>query len=80
MKNSFENTFPPDKKGILEFLGSGRKCLTLDARLWTLDPGRWTLDPGLSTLDATLWTQGSGRWTLLLTVLEQNQKSVSNST
>ena len=58
------------------------------SRLWTqeLNAGLWTLDPGLSTLDVrrwtldpTIWTLGSGHWTLLLTVLEQNQKPVSDS-
>ena len=65
-------------------LDSGR--WTLDAALWTLDSGRWTLDSGHSTvdvgrwtLDATLCTLGSGHWTLSLTVLEQNQKPVSDS-
>ena len=59
-------------KGILEFLESGRKCWTLDARPWTLDAGQWMLN-------ATLWTLGSGHWTLSLTVLKQNQKPVSDS-
>ena len=66
--------------------GSG--LWTLDAGRWTLDVGLWTLtlDSGLSTLDgghwtldATLWTLGSGHWTLLLIVLEQNRKPVSDS-
>ena len=44
---------------------------------WTLDAsvGRWTLDPGR-------WMLHFGRWALsghLLTVLEQNQKPVSDS-
>ena len=53
----------------------------LDAGSWTLDHGRWILDAGLSlwTLDATLWTLDSGHWSLSLTVLEQNQKPVSDS-
>ena len=33
-------------KGIPEFLGSGRKCWTLDSGPWTLGPGRWTLHFG----------------------------------
>ena len=72
--------------GIREFLNSRRKCWTLDSGRWTLNPGlwthdagRWMLDVGCWTLDATLWTLGSGRWTLSLTVLEQNQKPVSDS-
>ena len=65
--------------GIPEFLDSERKCWTLDYRRWTLDAGPWTLDAGRWTLDATLWTVGSGHWTLSLTVLEQNQKPVSDS-
>ena len=59
---------------------------TLDAGLWTLDAGLWTLDPGLSMLDVGRWTLhatrltlGSGHWTISLTVLEQNQKPVSDS-
>ena len=61
-------------------------CWTLDTGFWTLDSGLWTLDSGLSTLDVgrwavdvTLWTLGSGHWALSLTVLEQNQKPVSDS-
>ena len=57
----------------------------LDAGLWTLDFGRWTLDAGFWTLDAGRWTLdailctlGFGHWTLSLTVLEQNQKPVSD--
>ena len=66
----------------------------LDAGLWTLDSGRWTLNAGpwtlesqrcaldarLWTLDAKRWTLGSEHWTLLLTVSEQNQNLVSDST
>ena len=52
---------------------------TLDSGLWTLDTGLWTLDAGRWMLDASLWTLGSGHWTLSLTVLEQNQKPVSDS-
>ena len=59
-------------KGIPEFLGSGRKCWTLDSGLWTLGPGRWTLD-------ATLWTLSSEHCTLSLTVWEQNQNPFSYS-
>ena len=55
-----------------EFLYSGRKC-------WTLDSGSWILDSGRRTLDATLRMLGSGHWTLSLTVLEQNQRSVTDS-
>ena len=51
-------------------LGSG--CWTLDSGCWTLDAGRWTVDIGR-------WTLGFGHWALLLTVLEQNQKPVSDS-
>ena len=65
-------------------LDSGR--WTLDAGLWMLDSGCWTLDGRLSmldvgrwTLDATLWTLGVGHCALSLTVLEQNQKPVSDS-
>ena len=58
-------------------LNAGR--WTLDAGLLTLDAGPWTLDSRRWTLDATLWTLGSGHWTLSLTVLEQNQKPVSDS-
>ena len=43
----------------------------LNAGLWTMDSGPWTLDS-----DATLWTLGSGH---SLTVLEQKQKSFSDS-
>ena len=64
-------------KEIPEFLDSRRWAL--NAGLWTLDSGRWTLDVGRWTLDATLRTLGSRHWTLFLTVLEQNQKPVSNS-
>ena len=72
-------------------LDSGRWTLdfarsTLDAGLWMLDSGCWTLDGRLSmldvgrwTLDATLWTLGVGHCALSLTVLEQNQKPVSDS-
>ena len=51
----------------------------LDGGLWTLDAGPWTLDSRRWTLDATLWTLSSEHWTLSLTVLEQNQKPVSDS-
>ena len=51
-------------KGILKFLDSGRKSLTLDFGHWTLDAGLWTLDSGHWTLDAGIWTLESGRWTL----------------
>ena len=73
-------------------LDSGRWTLdserwVLDAARWTLDAGHWTLNAGLSmldvgrwTFDARLWTLGSGQWTLSLTVLEQIQKSVSETT
>ena len=53
--------------------------LMLDSGCWTLDSGLSTLDVGRWTLDATLWTLGSEHWTLSLTVLEQNQKPVSDS-
>ena len=66
-------------------LDSGR--WTMDAGLWTLgsgrctlDSGRWTLVSERWTLDAGRWTLGSGQWTLSLTVLEQIQKSVSETT
>ena len=54
---------------------------TLDAGCWTLDAGLWTLLSGLSTLDAGRYTLDPGLWhrTLSLTVLEQNQKAVSDS-
>ena len=67
---------------------------TLDSGCWTLDAGRWTLDSELWTLDSGRWTLGFrrctldaihfGRWALAtgrlsLTVLEQNQKPVSDS-
>ena len=65
-------------------LDSGR--WTLDAGLWMLDSGCWTLDGRLSmldvgrwTLDVTLWTLGIRHCALSLTVLEQNQKPVSDS-
>ena len=85
------NSWTLDAKVGRWTLDSGRKTLetgrwTLDAGLWTLDSGCWTLDAGSWTLhsrgwtlDATLWTLGSGSWTLSLTVLEQNQKPVSDS-
>ena len=57
----------PPKKGMPEFLDSGRKSWTLDSGrwtlddgLWTMDSGRWILDPGLWTLDDTLKKLGSG--------------------
>ena len=60
---------------------------TLDSGLWTLNAGqqtlnagRWSMDVGRWMLDATIWTLSSGYWTLSLTVLEQNQKPVSDST
>ena len=56
---------------------------TMDASVgpWTLDAGCWTLVSGLSTLDAGRYTLDPGLWhrTLSLTVLEQNQKAVSDS-
>ena len=59
----------------------GRDVVTirLYAGLWALDAGPWTLNAGRWTLDPTIWTLGSGHWTLSLTVLEQNQKPVSDS-
>ena len=67
--------------GTPELLGSGCKSWTLDSGRWTLDAGSWTLDSGLWPFDATLAipTLGSGHRTLSLTVLEQNQKPVSDS-
>ena len=56
----------------------GRGLWTLDPGLWTLDSGRWTLDTGRWIQDAGLWTLDSGLWTLSLTVVEQNQNSVSD--
>ena len=47
-----------------EFLGSGRKCWTLDSGHWTLDAGLWMLDSGRLTLNAGSWTLDSGRWIL----------------
>ena len=52
---------------------------TLDSGPWTLDAGRWTLNAGLWTLDSRCRTLGSWHWRLSLTVLEQNQKPVSDS-
>ena len=52
------------KKGIPEFLNSGRKSWTLDAGSWTLDAGLFTLNSGLWALDSGRWTLDSGRWIL----------------
>ena len=56
---------------------------TIDSSVgpWTLDAGLWTLLSGLSTLDAERYTLDPGLWhrTLSLTILEQNQKAVSDS-
>ena len=73
-KKSYQN-------GIPEFLGSARKCRTLDSVHWTVDAGLggctldaalWALDlgTGLWTMDAALWTLSSGHWTMLLTASE----------
>ena len=52
------------KKGIPQFLNSGRKSWTLDAGSWTLDAGLFTLNSGLWALDSGRWTLDSGRWIL----------------
>ena len=52
------------KKGIPEFLDSGRKSWTLDSAPWTLDPGRWTLDAGIWTLNSKPWRLDAGLFTL----------------
>ena len=58
-----------------------RNSWAVDARVerWTLDAGLWKLDSRRWTLDAILRTLGSGHRTLSLTVLEQNQKPISDS-
>ena len=70
------------------FARAYRNSWTLDARVgrWMLDAGSRTLDAGplmvdsqCWTLDATIWTLDSGHWALSLTVLEENEKPVSDS-
>ena len=90
-KRAYRNSWALDASVGRWTLDSGRWTLdagrwTLDAGLcmldsgrWTLDAELWTLDSGRWTLDTTLCTLGSGHWTLSLTVLEQNQKPVSDS-
>ena len=60
----------PSRSYLPEFLGSARKCWTLDSGRWTLVAGFWTLDTGLWTLDLVRWTLDAGRWDATLWTLD----------